>query len=102
MSAVGALLIKMKNRFRLYTRCISCYVHGRQLLQPKHLRISYFFGFRISLIIGLRLLDLGLCLLGVKVLRFGVILTALAMYIFGKKIRAFYARHDILKMFHLD
>jgi len=32
----------------------------------------------------------------------GVLLTALPMYIFGKRIRAFYARHDILKMFHLD
>jgi magnesium-transporting ATPase (P-type) len=31
-----------------------------------------------------------------------VLCTALPMYIFGKKIRAFYARHDILKMFHLD
>jgi magnesium-transporting ATPase (P-type) len=31
-----------------------------------------------------------------------VLCTALPMYIFGKRIRAFYARHDILKMFHLD
>jgi hypothetical protein len=30
-----------------------------------------------------------------------VLVTALPMYIFGKRIRAFYARHDILKSFHL-
>jgi hypothetical protein len=27
--------------------------------------------------------------------------TALPMYIFGKKIRAYYAKHNILKAFHL-
>jgi hypothetical protein len=30
-----------------------------------------------------------------------VLLTAFPIYVFGKKIRAFYARHDILAMFHL-
>ena len=32
----------------------------------------------------------------------GVLLTAIPMYIYGKRIRAFYARHDLLKIFHLD
>ena len=33
----------------------------------------------------------------------GVLLTALVMYIFGKEIRhALYARHDTIKLFHLD
>ena len=32
----------------------------------------------------------------------GVLVTALPMYIFGKRIRAFYARYDLLKLFHLD
>jgi hypothetical protein len=31
-----------------------------------------------------------------------VLLTAAPMYFFGKRIRAFYARHDILKWLHLD
>ena len=35
-------------------------------------------------------------------LAIGVLCTAFPMYIFGKRIPALYARHDILKMFHLD
>jgi hypothetical protein len=31
----------------------------------------------------------------------GVLATAFPMYIYGKKIRAFYARHDLLELFHL-
>jgi hypothetical protein len=31
-----------------------------------------------------------------------VLLTAAPMYVYGKRIRAFYARHDILKWLHLE
>ena len=99
--AIGALLINMNTGFsymldayRQYS--METFVAAVTFKNFMFFGFSYFFNNWIASA-GARIMFITCGSVGI-----GVLLTAIPMYIYGKRIRAFYARHDLLKIFHLD
>ena len=100
--AIGALLINMNTGFSYMLgtyRSISLMETFVAAVTFKNFMFIGFSDFFNNWIASARAKDMFITCGSVAV---AVLCTALPMSIFGERIRAFYARHDILKMFHLD